>query len=320
MESFEKMIKQPSPPAKCDIEKEAASDFLLGYYSNEISELKELDKGKHSRAFSYEQNGQGLVVRFNTENTGFVKDKFAYEHFNTEETPIPEILDTGIYQNGIYYCITKKVVGETGRDQYKREDFSSLPLQYATIESISRIKPPGKGFGYLDAYGNAPLNSSLEYMQSLYRTEVVFDWNKVFEIPFVERNFTDYVAERMEHFAQFGITEQELLHGDFGSDNIFIKDVKVSGIIDWEKTRYGDHFLDVGRVLLFCPDKKETTKAAIAFYSSKKIENWRERIAMGVYHIMLTNYAHAALGGNEVSCRNSRGRLEELEYGLGLTH
>lgn len=82
--------------------------------------------------------------------------------------------------------------------------------------------------------------------------------------------------------------------------------------------RIGDHFLDVGRVLLFCPNRKATASAAIEFYKDKNIKNWKERIAMGIYHIVLTNYAYAALGGNVTSCKSSESRLKELETGLGL--
>jgi hypothetical protein len=39
---------------------------------------------------------------------------------------------------------------------------------------------------------------------------------------------------------------------------------------------------------------------------------------MGVYHVVLTNYAYAALGGNEASCKSSEIRLKELEQGLNL--
>jgi aminoglycoside phosphotransferase (APT) family kinase protein len=122
----------------------------------------------------------------------------------------------------------------------------------------------------------------------------------------------------MEHFARYSTEQRELLHGDFGADNVFVKDGAVSAIIDWEKMRCGDHFLDVGRVLLFCPNREATTRAAIEFYKEKDIQNWKKRTAMGIYHVVLTNYAYAALAGNDASCKSSETRLKELETGLGL--
>jgi len=309
--------KEPTPIAKREVTIEEAAKFLSGYYSEEISNVHGLSGGKHSKAYSYTYDGSNFIIRFNAENRGFLKDKYASEHFG-DKIPIPKIIDLNAYGEGMYFCITEKARGETARDQYKRQDFSSIPLLYDAIENIAKMLAPGTGYGYLDLNGHASYFSSAEYMRSLYHTKDLFDWDQIFKIPFVDKKFTDYVAERMEHFAGYSSEERELLHGDFGADNVFVDGGAVSAIIDWEKMRCGDHFLDVGRVLLFCPNREATTRAAIEFYKDKNIKNWKERAAMGVYHVVLTNYAYAALGGNEASCKSSEARLKEIEAGLGL--
>jgi hygromycin-B 4-O-kinase len=308
--------KEPTPSAKREITIDEASRFLSGHYPSPVTNLKELMGGKHSKAFSYKDFEQDLIIRFNIDDKGFLKDKYAFEHFNIQ-IPIPKIVEIGTYKD-LFYCITEKISGETARDQYNREDFSSLSLLFNAVEKISKIELGGIGYGYLDLNGNAPYQSSSDYIKSVYRSKDLFDWNKIFQIPFVNKNFTDYVAKKMEYFAQFTTEQRELLHGDFGADNVFIKDNTVSGIIDWEKMRVGDHFLDVGRVLLFCPNRQATTGSAIEFYKDKNIKNWKKRVVMGVYHILLTNYAYAALGDNEASCKSSETRLKELETGLDL--
>lgn len=297
---------------------EEVSDFLQKYYSSEITDLTELHAGKHSHAFSYSHQEQEYVIRFNISDHGFLKDKYAYENFSTTEICIPKILDIGSYKDESYFCISEKLDGETVRQQYNREEYSSIHMQYDMIEAIAKVQVGGTRYGEMDEEGNAPFGSSLEYIDAVYRSHTFFNWQAIFALPFVDKTFTDYVAERMEYYAKFGTHEQELMHGDFGNENVFIKDGNITGIIDWEKSRYGDHFLDVGRVLLYCPDRKATAKAALSFYQSKDIANWKERIAMGVYHVMLTNYANAALAGNEVSCAKSKKRLEELENYLLL--
>jgi hygromycin-B 4-O-kinase len=308
--------KEPTPSAKREITIDEASRFLYEYYSSEVTSLKELVGGKHSKAFSYEHSGPDLIIRFNTEDRGFLKDKYAFEHFG-KRISIPKIIEIDAYRD-LYYCITEKLSGETARDQYKKENFSSLPLLYGTVEEIGMIEITGMGYGYLDLNGNVPYQSSSDYIKSVYHSKDLFDWDNIFQIPFVNKNFTDYVAERMDHFAKFSTEQRELLHGDFGADNVFIKDNAVSGVIDWEKMRCGDHFLDVGRILLFCPNRQTTSSAAVDFYRDKSIKNWKERAAMGVYHVVLTNYAYAALSGNGASCRSSETRLKELEQGLGI--
>ena len=264
----------------------------------------------------YESDDVGLIIRFNKEDIGFQKDKYASELFG-DTLPIPKVIEIGTY-NDLHFCITEKALGETARDQYYRNDFSSLPLLFDAVEKIAKNTIPGTGYGYIDLNGNAPYSSHLEYTNAVYNSADIFNWNHIFDIPFVDRHFTDYVADKMKYFSQYATQKRELLHGDFGADNVFIKDGSVIGIIDWEKMRTGDHFLDIGRVLLFCPDRHITASSAIDFYKNSGIEHWKERIAMGIYHVVLTNYAYAALGGNEASCKSSPSRLRELEQGLGL--
>lgn len=307
---------EPTPSAKREVTLDEASQFLAQHFSSPVSQIKELMGGKHSKAFSFELPDQILIIRFSPDNRGFLKDKFAFEKYGMH-LPIPKVVEMGSHGEA-YYCITAKVSGETARDQYKRNDFTSLPLLYDAAEKIAQMEPLGTGYGYLDLDGNAPYSSSIEYIHDVYGSRNLFDWEKIHALPFVDKGFTDYVAEKMLHYAQYTTEKRELLHGDFGADNVFVNDSAVSGIIDWEKMRWGDHFLDVGRVLLFCPNRKATAAAAVSFYNERKDENWKERAAMGVYHVVLTNYAYAAMGGNEASCKSSPERLKELEIGLSL--
>ena len=302
--------KEPIPLAKQEITLDEASSFLFNHYQSSVTKLEALKGGKHSKAFSYNYSGVDFIIRFNPDDNGFKKDN----HLSTN-VPIPEVLEIGTYKD-LFYCITRKIIGETARDQYNREDFSSLSLLYNAVENIAKVKIAGTGYGYVDINGNAPYKSSLEYINDVYHSNSLFDWQKIFKIAFVDKDFTDYVAGRMEYFARFATEDRELLHGDFGADNVFVNNGAISGIIDWEKMRCGDHFLDVGRVLLFCPNRKATTEAAIKFYKNSDIRNWKERALMGIYHVVLTNYAYAALGGNEISCKSSATRLKELELGL----
>jgi hygromycin-B 4-O-kinase len=299
--------KEPTPSAKREITVEEAFGFLSKHYSINVTDLKPLLGGKHSKAFSYESSGQGFIIRFNKEDRGFLKDKYAFDNFG-QNISIPRIVEIGKHDD-LFFCISEKVFAETARDQYTKNDFSAIPLLFHTVEKIREIEIKGTGFGYLDLDSNAPYKSSNDYIQNVYNSKDIFDWNQIFQISFVDKKFTDYVAKKMEFFAQFTTKKRELLHGDFGADNVFIKNDAVCGVIDWEKMRSGDHFLDVGRIMLFCPNRQATTSAANTFYKDKPIDNWKERVAMGIYHIVLTNYAFAALGGNEASCRSSEQRL-----------
>lgn len=85
------------------------------------------------------------------------------------------------------------------------------------------------------------------------------------------------------------LAKKVLVHGDFGNDNFFIQD----GVIDWEKSFVGNHFVDVGRIVLYCPHRMKSSLVALDFY--KYDGNFKDKILFGVYYTMCTNYG-AAVG------------------------
>ncbi len=290
------------------------AEFLQSYHAGAVANLYELSSGKHSEAFSYSANEKECVVRFNESQRGFLKDAYAYEHFSSLEIIIPKIHGSGTYKEGIFYSLSEKIFGESVRDKYNQGDFSSLYLQFETIERIKNISiEESTGFGEWGLNINAPYKTMTDFIQSLYHSQNFFNWNELYRIEFFDKSFTDYLDERISHSLQFLDDERALMHGDFGGENLFIKNGAVSGIIDWEKSRYGDHFLDVGRVVLYCPNREATTKTALSFYQNKGYKYYKERILLGVYFTMLHNYASAAIAGNKVSCANSPSRIKQIE-------
>lgn len=293
--------------------------FLENHHNQSVNNLQKLSGGKHSEAFSYTHDNRDYVIRFNVSDRGFRKDQYVYQNFSGNGVVISEIYALGTFCIGIYYCISEKVHGETARQEYMKGDYRSLPLQFEMIEKIKGIKIPTEyaGFGEWEP-DNFELNSSfLNYVQSIYTTKNLVDWNELSKLPYFNRDFTDYLFEKLNYYIQYSPDIRELLHGDFGNENLFLNNRKISGVIDWERSLYGDHFLDVGRVVLFCPNREATVTAALEYYRKNGAKNYKERIMMGVYFAMLRNYGLAARDGNEASCINSPKRIKEFERLMG---
>ncbi len=294
--------------------------FLEKYYVQKVEELTFLSGGKHSLAFGYTVDSAKYVIRFNQSDRGFLKDKYAYENFNTNEVTVPKVFSIGGYAEDVYYCISELMVGTTPKDQYKQGDFSSLPLQFEMIEKIKDFKIPEEYDGYdeLEIDGATRFTTHIDYMMDIYVSNDKFDWNKLKTLPFFDQSFVEYLVSKVKEFSKYSENIREVVHGDFGNENMFIKDEKVTGIIDWERLKFADHFLDVGRVVLFCPNREETVRAALDYYKDKGYEHYKERIMLGVYFAMLRNYGAAATEGNEVSCSNARGRIQQVEALMSL--
>lgn len=289
--------------------------FLKKNYNQEIRGLTLLSGGKHSLAYEYTVNETKYVIRFNQSDRGFLKDKYAYETFKTNEVLIPKIFSIGEYAAGAYYCISELVEGTTPKDQYKSRDFSSLSLQLEMTEHIKDLKIPKEYSGYdeLEIGTDTRFTTLESYLMNIYTSRDIFNWDELRKLPFFDQSFVDYLVSKVQEFSKFSENVREVLHGDFGNDNIFVKDGKVTGIIDWERLRFADHFLDVGRVVLFCPNREETVKAALTFYENYGYDHYKERIMLGVYFAMLRNYGAAATEGNETSCASAAERIKQIE-------
>jgi hygromycin-B 4-O-kinase len=246
---------------------------------------------------------------------GFLKDKYTFETLKTSEVPIPQIFSTRKYSDGKYYCISEMVEGVTPKDQYKNENFGSLSLQFEMIENIKNFKIPKEysGYGELEIGADMRFATLESYLMNIYTSSDVFNWNELRKLSFFDQSFVGYLVSKVQEFSKYSGDVREVLHGDFGNDNLFIKDGKVSGVIDWERLQFADHFLDVGRVVLFCPNREETVRAALDFYKDKGYQNYKERIMLGVYFAMLRNYGTAATEGNEVSIKRTPERLKQIE-------
>jgi len=290
--------------------------FLEKYHNSQIEKFVHIQEGKHSDAFSYIHNGQEYVARFNVTDEGFLKDTYAHENFSNSKILIPEILEIGQFNENLFFGISEKVEGETVKEQYSKQDFRSLPIQFATVEAIKAIPIQTNNSGF----GKWKVNGQAEYDFDNYFAEIcnggISDWAVFQDVSYFDKDFAQYLLAQIQKYSSHSIGVRELVHGDFGGSNLLVNNGEVSGIIDWAHSFYGDHFWDVGRIVLFCPNKKVTTEAALNFY--KDSFNFKERIAWGVYCVMLKNYGVALQSNQETSCLSSAGRIKEIEGVLNL--
>lgn len=294
---------------------EEIQTFLDNHLDSRCKNLVEIFGGKHSQAFSYIYNGNKYVLRINISDRGFKKDKFAYDHFNNNLLLIPWVLEIGKFEEGTYFCISIFVNGESARTQFKKGDFTSFSLQFEILEKITEISTEfiPSGFGEWEPGGTAPWDSFEKFVTNLYQTKNIHNWNEISIMPYYEQTFVTYLTEKIEEFLPTMLGERKLVHGDFGNDNFFIQDNTCSGLIDWDKSLIGNHFLDVGRIVLYCPNRLQSSQAALAFYGSREHLNYKQKILFGVYFTMLHNYAIAVKSGMKDSCESSRSRIQEIE-------
>jgi hygromycin-B 4-O-kinase len=218
--------------------------FLIYQASPEVENIEAISKGEWSEAFSYSINEKHFVVRFNKSRENFDRDKRACS-FSSERLPVPEILDIGKAFDG-FFAISEKIEGEF-LDEIKgqRRMKKILPSIFDVFDAMREIDiSTTKGFGTWGADGNAKLSSWQEFLSKI-KNETEYEWRKKLGESKFGINFFDTSFKKMESLFDKLPSIRHVVHSDLLYFNVFVKEDKISGVIDWGNSFYGDFLYDI---------------------------------------------------------------------------
>lgn len=260
-------------------------DFLSQQMHTEITALRKLSSGMFSQAYSFIADKKEYVLRLNKHEKDFKKDVYAYQNFGSKLL-IPKILKYGKYDDELYYAIMLKCKGIT-HDKIKNPE-NILPEIVQTIETMRAIDVTNhQGFGLLNENGQGRYDSWREAITSFY--------NHKFPKIETKRFIDDVILGKIFNLLEFIPKTKYLVHGDFGFDNLVIDDGKITGVLDWAESKYGDFLYDVAWLDFWSSDIKYA-QAFKNYYIVNKIEilNFDKRIECYSLHIGLSGLILAA--------------------------
>jgi hygromycin-B 4-O-kinase len=224
-----------------------------------IEEVSRLREGHTSQVFVFKhEGGNKRVLRIAPNNTGFIKDKYAFDNFSSAGLPIPEIFDLGSFKDGSYYCVSQFVEGKASDQLSAAEMSNSLDAQLSCFAQLFRTNITGAdGWGEIDiATWVAPYDN----WQDSIKDEIT-DLDESLMLKGLEslgldkslfRRFKNQFEVNM---SQLSNPMKRLVHGDLGFDNVLIHDGRVVAVIDWGDMGYGDWIFDMARCDFWHPGK-----------------------------------------------------------------
>jgi hygromycin-B 4-O-kinase len=215
----------------------------------EIRGLHRLAEGEESQAFGFAHGAVNLVARFNPSRRGFDKDDFAYRKFRSPSLPVPEILLVSEPEPGLYLCVSSRAPGETLQDL----EPASLPGMVGPVgrvmEAIAAADvSPIAGFGPWDAEGRGDAESWAEFLTSI-ADRSRHDWVRAGR--YVDMREVDPLLGRVHEFSNYCPEARQLVHGDFGSNNVIEHQGRITAVIDWSESLAGDALYDVANVFFW---------------------------------------------------------------------
>lgn len=220
------------------------------------SSLVRLTEGHFSQAFSYETNaGEKRVLRLGRKAKSFYADRYAHEHFNMPGLPIPEVLDIGEAEQGLYFCISRYAPGVPS-DQLQAADFSQV--RETIEESFARIFTAdisdSNGYRNIDFdTGNGAVAS---YRPESYMAEInLARLREKCSQHDIDPALVDAFARNLDaNFPKLDF-DRRLTHGDLGFDNVLVDEGRVTAVIDWSSVGYGDWLHDYSRLEFWYPGR-----------------------------------------------------------------
>ena len=211
--------------------------------------------GEWSAVYSVGMADAGLVVRFNAYNEDFEKDALVAT-YASPALPIPPILEWGPAL-GSYYAIAPRIAGEhmDGLDESRMR--AVLPSLLGALDAIREIDVSGaSGFGGWRADGrtNHPTwRATLLGVATDAVTRGAPGWRTVLEAsPTGVAPFEEGYA-RLRELVEHCPEDRHLVHDDLINRNVLVEGDRITAILDWGSSIYGDFLYDLAKLVFYRP-------------------------------------------------------------------
>lgn len=263
---------------KTKIDQKFVLDFLKSNFASDIQSLTNIKEGETAQAFSFSSKKSDFIVRIHSRKHGFEKDEYAHIHFSSKNLPIPKTFKIGKLNDKFFYSITQKSKGKI-IDHFKKEEVQKfMPELINTLHSIHNVNIGKTKFGDWEIDGRAneeSWNDSLLKLVERYDNYKNEDTDNVL----LEEDVVKQILIRYKKLIPYCPNISHLVHGDYGFNNLLSDGKKITGVIDWDLSKYGDFLWDVAW-LSFWETKIDYAGIFLKYYKEKKIPvpNFDKRI------------------------------------------
>lgn len=298
---------------KTKVNSKVCLNFLTKNFDPNISSLSPIKGGEMSQAFSFGVNNHKYVIRVNKNKKSFEKDKYACEHFASDKIPIPQIVKTGQINKDYYFAISKKANGKDLDNFGEKVIKILMPQLISILDAIHQVDIRDKeNYGYWDSQGRAKFKSWKKFILARKDSDY-HNWEEIFGKTFFKKEVFDRLYKEIVKLVKYIPEERQLVHGDYGFNNVISDGVEITGVADWGESMYGDFLYDVAWLGFW----SSTIKYGEIFekhYRTKglKIPHFTERLLCYKFYLGLGSLSFFAKSNQEKSYIWTKDRLFSL--------
>lgn len=225
----------------------SAEAFVRARFGARATTPVPLGAGWWSRAYAFTLDGREVVIRFGKYVEDFRKDEVA----GRLVAPAPRVLEIGEAPDG-YYCLSERAYGTHLDDLDEAGMRRALPALLATLDELSRVQPPGRGYGPFDGTGTAPHASWAEALLAVNEENPRTPGWHARLTPAAAQAFAEGYAALRE--AAAGLPDvRRILHCDLLHHNVLVDAPRITALLDWGCAMYGDPLYDLAWLAYWWP-------------------------------------------------------------------
>lgn len=221
---------------------ETVSEILRHHYGPRDDIATPLAPGAWSSAFAFETEDGPFVIRFSEHVDDFDRDSFAFR-YRCEDLPIPAVTDRGIFR-GLHYAVSERVTGGFLDDLSSPDLRQTLPSLARMFEALrSADVSTSTGYGLWDTSGNGSAASWPEHLRRSLEDSPETrggSWREKLETSPTGAAAFDRDLEVLHRRSREMPNARHVVHSDLLNYNLFAREHRISGVIDWGCAMYGD--------------------------------------------------------------------------------
>jgi hygromycin-B 4-O-kinase len=281
--------------------------FLQAEFGADVSDIVPVGVGVWSKAFAFTRAGCDCVIRFGAHREDFVKDRLA-ARYACPALPIPDVIKLGEAFGG-YYVISERVLGGYIDDVDETKMQALLPSLFAALDSARLADVSATtGYGLWGADGIAPHPSwraALLDVANDRSTDRTHGWHERLAASTIGIRMFEEAYGHLQSLLNHVAEERHLIHSDLLHYNVLVQGERVTGVLDWGCSMYGDFLYDLAWLSFWHPwypqwHRIDFQAEAARHYESigLYVPDFEERLRCCEIHIGLAGQAYMAYAGN----------------------
>ena len=281
-----------------------------------------ITKGEANEVYSGKTtDGQEIIIRISHENFAkFEREKWAIEQCIKAEVPVPKVIgikDYGQKGNHLNFCIETPLEGKPLdeipelREPNKKSLLDDIMKQAGEVLSkIHSVKTDG--YGEFDRDGHSDVTSIKDFFLGNFYLSIDNMLEVAKKADLESEVMRKAVGLLNNGASDYALESSQLTHGDWSPKHIFIKDNRISGIIDFECAEGSDPVKDFAYWEYFSddPHNLDFMKAG---YANKKVfdQTFYNRLHLWRLYIGVTTLGYYVEENHTSGIRHSKEKLKQ---------